>query len=284
MKRKYWIFASATSFIWACGPILIRLTVGEFSATTLAAARIWIAALTMLAICLIKKKPPPKRRDVPVFIFAGAVGFALYTVFYALGFSMVTVTTGTVILSLSPIFTALLAQLFMKERIRPLGWVFTGVSFLGILILVLWNGALSVNNGVLILLLTAVLLSTYNFIQRKLTKSYDAIQSCAYSLIAAAIILSPFLPAAIGDLAKTSPVSFSAIIILGTCNSGLAYLCWSKAFSLADRTADVANFLYLPPFLATLIAFVAFHELPDLGTVVGGIVILFGLWMFQKKA
>lgn len=284
MKQKYWVFSFITVFIWATGSVVIRLTFDSFSVVTLAVSRIWIAAVTMLIICLVKKLPPPRPRDIPIFFVAGAVGFAVYMVFYNMGFSRVTAATGNVVLSSTPVFTALIAQVFLKERIRPLGWVFTGVSFFGILILVLWNGVLSVNGGVLFLLITAILLCVYNLIQRRLTKRYNAIQSCAYSIIASAIIMSPFLPSAIGDVAAATPGAVAVLVYLGTCNSGIAYLCWSKAFSLADRTADVANFLYLPPFIATLLAFAVFREIPDWGTVVGGAVILFGLWMFQKKA
>ena len=284
IKQKYWVYSSITVFVWGAGSVMIRLTFGSFSAITLAVARVWIAALTLLIICLIKKMPPPRLRDIPIFIASGAIGFAVYYVFYNLGFALVTAATGNVVLASTPLFTSLIALFVYKERIRPLGWVFTGVSFIGILILVLWDGVLSINKGVLYLLITASLISVYNIIQRNLTKRYTSIQCCAYSFFAAAILMSPFLPGAIKDVAVASPGAIIVLFFLGALNSGVAYLCWSKAFSLAKRTADVANFLYLPPFLATLLAFAVFNELPGLGTAIGGVVILFGLWMFQKKA
>ena len=284
MKQKYWIFSSITVLFWGASSVLIRMTFSSFSAITLATARCWIAAISLLLICLIKKMPPPRMRDVPVFLVAGAVGFAIYCVVFNLGFALVTAATGNVVLAASPIFAAIIAQIIFKERIRPLGWVFTGVSFTGILILVLWNGVLSINAGVLYILLAALLLSTYNLIQRKLTKQYTAIQSSAFSLIAAALLLSPFLPSTIRDVAAAPPTALVVLIFLGAGANGIAYLFWSKAFSLAKRTADVANFLYLPPFIGTIIAFAIFNEVPDWGTVVGGTVILLGLWMFQKKA
>ena len=283
-KQKSWVYALITAIIWGTGVVFIRLTFGSFSVVSLAVSRVWLAAITMLIICFIKKIPLPRLRDVPVFFIAGATGFVFYTVFYNMGFSRVPASTGTVVLASSPIFTALIARVFLKERIRPLGWVFTGVSFVGILILVLWNGVLSINGGVLYLLLTATLLSCYNLIQRRLTKRYSALQSCAYSIIASALLMSPLLPSAVSDAVAADTTAIAVLIFLGVGGSGVAYLLWSKAFSLAKRTADVSNFLYLPPFLAIIVAFAVFSELPDWGTVIGGAVILFGLWMFQKKA
>jgi len=284
LKNKYWIFSSLTVLLWGSASVLIRLTFDSFSPVTLAAARSLLAAVTLLIICLIKKIPPPRLRDVPFFFVAGAVGITLVNIVFNLGFALVTAATGNVVLASSPIFSAIIARVVFKEHIRPLGWVFTGVSFVGILILVLWNGVLSINEGVLWVLLTAILLSAYNVMQRHLTQRYDAIQCSAFSVIASAILMSPFLPKAVGEIAAAPPVAIAVVFYVGAFASGVAYIFWSKAFSLARRTADVANFMYLPPFIAAIIAFAVFSELPDWGTVLGGAVILFGLWMFQKKA
>ena len=273
-----------TVLIWGFASVLIRLTFGSFSAVSLATARCWIAAITLLIICAIKKLPPPKLRDVPIFFVAGAVGFTIYSVFFNMGFSLVGAATGNVILAAGPLFSALIALVIFKERIRPLGWVFSGVSFAGILILVLWNGVLSINLGVIWLLIAAVLLSVYNLMQRRLTQRYTAIQSSAFSITASAILMTPILPSAIKDAVAAPPMAIIVLFGLGIGASGIAYLFWSKAFSLAKRTADVANFMYLPPFIAAIVAFAFFNEIPDWGTVIGGVVILFGLWMFQKKA
>jgi drug/metabolite transporter (DMT)-like permease len=284
MKQKYWVFSSTTIVFWAFASVLIRLSFGSFSIITVAATRCWLAAITLSVICIVKKIPLPRLRDVPLFFVSGAAGFAVYTILYNLGFAQVTAATGNVIMAATPIFSALIANALYKERIRPLGWVFTGVSFAGILILVLWGGVLSINNGIFYLIAAAILISIYNLIQRRLTQRYSAVQSAAFSMMAGAILMSPFLPSVVGDFATADPAAIVVLIYLGVCASGLAFLAWTKAFSLAKRTADVVNFMYITPFLSAIVAFAIFRELPDWGTVVGGIVILFGLWMFQKKA
>ena len=283
MKQKYWIYASLCVFIWGMLSVLIRLTFGSFSAVSLAAARSWIAAITMLIICIVKKIKPPRPRDIPIFFVAGAAGFTVYFVFYNMGFNLVTAATGNVVIAAAPIFSSIIAWIFLKERIRPLGWVFTGVSFIGIIILALWNGVFSINPGVIWLLIAAVLMSTYNLMQRRLTKRYTPIQSSSFSLMAGAILISPILPTSIND-AGNAPFSAIAVILGISIASSFSYILWAKAISLAKRTADVANFLYVPPVLGAIIAFIIFREVPDWGTIIGGIVILFGLWMFQKKA
>jgi len=103
-------------------------------------------------------------------------------------------------------------------------------------------------------------------------------------LIAGAVLMTPFLPTVIRDIAAAPLGDIGVLLFLGICGSGLAFLSWAKAISIAKRTADVTNFMYLTPFIAALLAFVMFRETPGWGCVIGGAVILFGLWMFQKKA
>ena len=283
MKQKYWVFALFTVLLWALASVLIRLVFSTFSAFELTAARSLISGVILLVVCIIKKLPPPKLRDLPIFFVAGAFGFSFSSVVNNFGLAVVTAATANVALAATPIFTALIARFFLKERIRPLGWVFTGVSFVGILILVLWNGALSINAGVLWILLAAITLSIYNLMQRKLTKRYSALQSCTYCFLASAIQMSPFLPSAFRNMVSAAPIVLLVFIFLMLAAS-VSYLAWSKAFAIAKRTADVSNFMYLPPFIGAILAFAIFRELPDWGTVIGGVIILFGLWMFEKKA
>ena len=172
MKQKYWILALFTVFLWALQSVLIRLVFSTFSPFELTAARSLISGVILLIICIIKKIPPPKLRDMPILFVAGALGFSLSAVFNNIGLMTVTAATSNVALSAAPIFSALIASFFLKERIRPLGWVFTGVSFAGMLILVLWNGALSINVGVFWVLLSALTHSIYNLMQRKLAQRY----------------------------------------------------------------------------------------------------------------
>ena len=284
MKQKQWMFTLITVFFWASASVLIRLTYESISPVNTAVARSWIGAFILITVCLIKRVPLPAKRDLPLFILAGVIGFALYSICFNSGFMFLTAATGNVILAIIPVFTAVIARFVFKERIRPLGWFFTCVSFSGILILILWNGVLSINRGVFWILAAAILNGSYSLVQRQLTRRYTALQSSAYSIIAGAIVLAPLIPSTIRELTSASSVAVATVIYIGIFSSGVGYLFWSKALSIAKRTAEVTNFLYLPPFIATLLAYVVFKELPDWGTAIGGVVIMLGLLLFQKKA
>jgi len=284
MKHKYLIYSLPAVFFWASSSVVIRLTFGSITIMHLSTVRSWLGALILLIFCLIKKIPPPKKRDIPLFILSGVMGFALFSLCFNTGFLYLTAATGNVVMAVVPVITALIAQILLKERIRPLGWVFICVSFSGILVLILWNGVLSINIGVFWILAAAFLNSVYSLLQRHLVRSYSALQSCAFSLFAGALAYTPFLPGAVKELAAITPMVAIAIAYLGILGGGIGYLLWSQGLALVKRTADATNLLYLPPFIASILAFAMFRELPDWGTVIGGVIILFGLWMYQKKA
>ena len=283
MKQKYWIYASLCALIWSLMSVFIRLVFGSFSAISLAAARTWLSAIIMLIICVITKVPPPKTRDIPLFFITGITGFAGYFTLYNIGFKLVTVATGNVLVAAAPFFTALIAWVFLKERIRPLGWFFIGVSFIGIIILAFWDGVLSINIGVLWLLVAAASFSVYSLMLRRLTLRYKSVQCSSYSMMASAIMMTPFLPVAISD-AIAAPFIANAVMVSICIACSFSFIFWAQALSLAKRAADVVNFLYVPPFLGAILAFIIYREFPGWGTIIGGIVILFGLWMYQRKA
>ncbi|WP_207706693.1 hypothetical protein [Acetobacterium tundrae] len=76
-------------------------------------------------------------------------------------------------------------------------WLAIGLEFCGVAFLTLINGVVSVNIGVFWLFLAALVLSFYNLLQRKLTKSYAPLQTAAYSIWGGTILLAVFLPTSV---------------------------------------------------------------------------------------
>ena len=74
-----------------------------------------------------------------------------------------------------------------------------------------------------------------------------------------------------------------AAVYLGAMPSATAYLLWSRAFSLAEKTSDVTNYQFLTPLLSTAMGFAMLGEIPSLATIVGGLVIIASLVIFSRK-
>ena len=71
------------------------------------------------------------------------------------------------------------------------------------------------------------------------------------------------------------------VAALGIFSSAIAYAAWSQAFAKAQKTSTVSNYMFITPFLTSLLGFFIAHEKPDLSTFLGGAIILTGLFVFN---
>jgi drug/metabolite transporter (DMT)-like permease len=227
---------------------------------------------------------PPARKDVPWFLLSGAAGFGLYMVIFNLGSRSVTASTGSVILATTPILTALLARIFYREKLRAMQYVAIGVSFTGVVVLTVLHGGFSGSSGIGYMFASALLVSIYNILQRRLTRTYTALQSTAISIFIGTLLLCVFLPGAIGEVSAAPPIQLVYVLILGVFSSAVAYCSWSKALSLAPHTSSVSNYMFITPFLTTLLGLWLAGEPVELSTVIGGALIISGLLLFRFGA
>lgn len=78
-----------------------------------------------------------------------------------------------------------------------------------------------------------------------------------------------------------SPVQLLYISLLGVFSSAVAYLSWSKALSIAEKASSVSNYMFITPFLTSLLGYLLAKEVPGWNTVLGGSVILSGAFLFH---
>lgn len=197
---------------------------------------------------------------------------------------MVTSDTCSIVIAMVPAFTTFLACFFYKEKLKTYQWFAIGVEFIGILVLTLMNDTFSINEGVLWLLVASLCLATYNLLQRELTKNYSAIEASTYSIFVGTLFLCIFLPSSIDPTIHASIEHIIYILILGVFSSALTYISWAKAISIAEKTTYVSNYMFVTPFLTTILGFVIMGEIPDKATILGGIIILIGLFIFNKES
>jgi drug/metabolite transporter (DMT)-like permease len=280
-KESFHPYAGITILFWSLAFILTRLTLQYISAFPLGFLRYAIASFALVVIVLTARISPPKLADLKWFFLSGFFGFFLYMITFNKGIATVTAATSSVIIATAPVITALLAGLFYREKLSAIQWTATAVEFSGVVLLSLMNSIFSLNSGLLWLLLAALSLGIYNLLQRKLTKTYSGLQAAAYSIFAGTIMLAIFLPGAVQETRAAPPIQLLYIAILGVFSSAIAYVTWAQALKKAERTSSVSNYMFITPFLTTLLGFVLTHEKPDGSTIAGSLVILTGVLIFN---
>ncbi len=281
IKDSFHIYAMITIVFWSLAYVFTRMALRYFSSYSLGFLRYFVASLVLIIVAIATKMKPLAKSDIKWFVMGGAAGFFLYMIAFNKGCESVTASTSSVIIATVPIITALLASFIYKERLKPFQWLAIVISFLGVVMLTLQNGVLTIDKGLIWLFAAAILLSIYNILQRKLTRRYSALQTSAFSIFAGTIMLSIFSPASLAEVKNAPPIQLFYVIIMGIFSSAIAYLSWSQAFAKAKNTSSVSNYMFITPFLTTLLGFLIAKERPQSSTIVGGIIILTGLLIFN---
>ena len=183
-----------------------------------------------------------------------------------------------------PVVTALIAGVVYRERVRGFQWATVAVELIGVVVLTAMSGGLTQSGGLAWLFLAALSLSTYNILQRKLTKKYTAMQASTYSIFAGTLMLAIFSPTAFRELAAAPAIQYVYVLLLGVFPSAIAYVSWSVAFSKAERTSQVSNYTVLTLFFTSLLGIVILGEMPNTATLVGGGITLAGVLLFNYGA
>lgn len=283
-RKKVLAYGLLTVFIWASAFPLTKIAQEQFSAYSLGFLRCGIAAVFLLLIGRFCRIRLPKKKDAPLFILSGALGFSIYLIAFNTGIQTLTSATSSIVIAVTPILTAIAAVRLYQERLSPTGWASIFAAFAGVLVLLLWDGIFSINIGLLWTLGAAVSFCGYNLMNRRLSSmGYNALEIVTYSMLCGALLLGFWSVRGIEELLAANQKQIAAIFYLGAFPSAAAYFFWGEAMSYAERISEVTNFNFVTPLLSAVMGFLLLREVPNAGTFIGGAVIIASIVVFNKK-
>ncbi|MFC1951830.1 DMT family transporter [Chloroflexota bacterium] len=266
-----------TILFWASAFAGIRVGLEAYSPGHLALLRFLVASSVLAVYAILVRMHLPEKRDIPAILLLGFLGITVYHTTLTYGEVSVTAGAASLLIAFTPICTALLATVFLGERLRIYGWMGIAVSFLGVALIALSEGEkLQLEPGAFLILIAALSTSLYFvFLKRHLVK-YSPLQITTYTIWAGTFFLLVFSPGLAQEI-RVAPVDVTlAVVYLGVFPAALAYVTWTYALSRAPASI-AASFLNLSPVLAILIAWVWLGELPIFLSLIGGFFSLCGV-------
>ena len=285
----------------------------------LAAIAIWSASFAGMKVAVEQAHPLVVlwlRRGISIpFLFAGSYlqrSFRLPTrqellpllimsfqgIFLVLGlqnFAMKTASAATAnwIIICSPAFVALLGRLFLKEKMSLTSLAGLILSAIGVMV-VLRLGTVSGPNetgsfgtvGDLLILFSSLNWSIFLVFSRKVLRedlrySFVLFWEMFFSFIYATLSL-PLIGSDISVICSFTHRTWTAVAFLGAGASAAAYFCWFHGLSVLPVSRIVA-FQFLQPFAGAMIAFLLLGERFTLWLFAGGITIIYGVYLVNKK-
>jgi drug/metabolite transporter (DMT)-like permease len=282
---------------WGSSFVVVKIVLREgLTPIAIATFRFLIAgALFVVALFFQKNRNTNYRlgiegRDVPVLVFLALTGVTFFFVAQYTGIELAGASVAVIFPCLvSPILiTALSAQIF-KEHLNNRQVLGIGMGALGTLIVII-GGTMSLQFnrefffGCLILLSTPFLWSAYSLIGKKTIEKYDPFLVVAYITVLGGLFLIPFSLAE-NSLYRAFTIgvnSWLAIIFLSFTCSLLGYYIWFCALKKVGPSVT-SSFLFAEPLVTALLAVTFVGEEITLFLVVGGVIILVGVYFITRN-
>lgn len=273
IRGGLWMVASAASFTVMTA--LIREAAAHVHPFEIAFFRALINLFLMIPFALRTGGAGLKTRNHTVFLLRGVCGLVFLMTYFS-GAALIPLADSQMLVFTSPLWSALLAVIFLGERVNAVRIQALVAGFVGVLV-ILRPGLEQVSLGVLLVLAGALAAAASNTIIKFTTRTDHPDTVVLYQMIyVTPMILVPAL------WVWTWPTVDQLLLVFGVgVFATLNQRFLSRAYAAADATAVLPfEFARLP--FAVLIGFMAFGELPDIWTWVGGAVI-FGASIYMVR-
>jgi len=266
------------SSLWGASFLFMRMAAPDFGPIALIELRTAIAAIFLLPIILWKKKLKILKDNFGTLLVAGLFSSAIP--FCLLSYATLYVSAGyaSILNATTPIFTALIAWVWIKEKLSIFALGGLVLGFVGVFVLTF--DSQDVSGGVSLIAVIAGLGATVcygiaiNFTKQK-CQHLNPLVIAFGSQLGAALILLP-LSIYFWPQHMPSTQSWVAVSILGVASTGIAFiLFFGLIASLGSNKA--ASVTYLIPFFAVIWGFIFLKEALTSYMMLGGFFILFGV-------
>jgi drug/metabolite transporter (DMT)-like permease len=242
------------------------------------------------AVRLRRQFSPPKGSDLGYFAVLGFLGITFHQWLQSTGLQTAQATTTAWIVATTPIFIALLGWLVLKERLLWVQTVGILLAAVGVLLVVTRGDLASLSAGSFgtpgdfLVLISALNWAVFSILSRRGLHKFPATLMMFYVMGFGWLFTTLLLLAGPGfsEITRLSLAGWLGVGFLGIFCSGLAYIFWYDALQVLP-VAQAGAFVYLEPFVTLVVAALVLSEVITLVSLLGGVVILLGVWMVQKS-
>ncbi len=273
------------SLLWGLSSLFVKVAAPALGPVLLAELRVLIAGLALLAYGLVTRSLPALRGDWPRYLVVGALNFAIPATLIATASLSLPASVFAALNATTPIFGAIIAALWLHERLtlpRLLGLLlgFAGVSLLvGLGPVPLTSRTLLAGGASLLAALSYGLSAVYTKVH---LQGRPPQAMATYSQLFAALLITPGLPFSL----PAQPPSIQVIgimLALALLSSAWAFMLYF--YLILDAGPTKATMVtYLSPAVAMLLGWALLGESITLWMATGFLLIIASVLLVNAKS
>jgi drug/metabolite transporter (DMT)-like permease len=288
-KRSVYLMLILSTLFWGANFNLGKYVLDTLDPLNAAAWRFVMAAGIMVAVVLLYEKPnwAGIRRNLPALIAMALIGIFGWNVAFFYGLRTTSSVNGSLIMTLNPSITVVLAAIAMKESINGRQILGLALSMFGVVVVVTggsWQSLthLSFAMGDVFILIGNLCWAIYCVLGKRSVKNLSALQTTAVTMLIGAVAINAMALFTHGGSLPVPPVSSLLVLgVMAVFGTVLAYLFWNKGIG-AIGPARTSVFFDLVPIFTMLIA-IALGQHVILAQWLGAVLVMTGV-LFSSGA
>lgn len=300
MKKslRSWSALFACNLMWALQFTCIKLVQDQVGAFSTVFIPMLLATLFMVPFVYkdIKRNKKRKWSDLKIFVLLAVLGQFPAQVLLTIGTQQSTASNGAIISLTLPIVSALLAVIFLKEKMNTLRWVCFGIAIIGVVLCSKkdmsstdFSATYLIGN---LLIFSGILGSgLYNTICKKIADEYTEMEMLFYTYIFMVLLLFPFVwyyegnvLANVNSFTTNTWIGLSLLTVFHNFLSMILFFTALK--NLEAIQVALSNFLIT--FFGLPIAVLLLHEQLNPMAIIGGLLVLIStlvisIWEYRQQ-
>jgi drug/metabolite transporter (DMT)-like permease len=276
--------------VWGASFVATKIALEYAAPTTVVWLRFTMGVLVLGFVVLLNKQfTLPLGRDWAYFAILGFLGITFHQWLQSTGLLTAQATTTAWIITSTPIFIALLGFFLLGERLAWYQVLGILLATFGVLLVVTKGNLASLTAGRfgtpgdILVTISAINWAVFSTLSRPGLKKHPATLMMFYVMGFGWLFISILFFAGPGsrEILSIPTEGWMAITFLGVLCSGVAYFFWYDALKVLP-VAQTGAFLYVEPIITVIVAAFVIQEAILLATLVGGIIILIGVWLVNR--
>jgi drug/metabolite transporter (DMT)-like permease len=256
---------------------------------TIAAIRFGVASVLLYAWAKLTNRALSRveRADWPIIAGLGLTAIAGYNWLFLTGLTLAPASDGAIIVpGLAPVFTAVIAGAVLHERLGVRGFIGLAVAAFGLFLVVNPVGGTTDHRllGDLLFIAGAALWGVYSVIARVASRRFSAVSATLYGTAFGTLVLIPaaILEGGEASIAAAPAGALLSIAYLTVFGTVLAFVFLNMGVARIGA-ARASAFALLVPIIGVLTSVALLNETLGPLTLVGGVVVLVGLWLIEHR-